>query len=94
LQRLEVSGAVRPIYGSLGVKRLITLRCSLWSQRNNFFEIFIPKFLEQEETVIIADRISPHKLEIYVPCKRAVTLSVLSSLQGLETVVTDGEVCT
>jgi len=23
MQRLEVSGAVRPIYGSLGVKRLI-----------------------------------------------------------------------
>jgi len=25
MQRLEVSGAVRPIYGSLGVKRLIHL---------------------------------------------------------------------
>ena len=25
MQRLEVSGAVRPIYGPLGVKRLITL---------------------------------------------------------------------
>jgi len=25
MQRLEVSGAVRPIYGSLGVKRLIYL---------------------------------------------------------------------
>ena len=25
MQRLEVSGAVRPIYGSLGVKRLILL---------------------------------------------------------------------
>jgi len=25
MQRLEVSGAVRPIYGSLGVKRLIVL---------------------------------------------------------------------
>jgi len=25
MQRLEVSGAVRPIYGSLGVKRLIKL---------------------------------------------------------------------
>jgi hypothetical protein len=25
MQRLEISGAVRPIYGSLGVKRLITL---------------------------------------------------------------------
>ena len=27
MQRLEVSGAVRPIYGSLGVKRLITSTC-------------------------------------------------------------------
>jgi len=26
MQRLEISGAVRPIYGSLGVKRLILLR--------------------------------------------------------------------
>ena len=29
MQRLEVSGAVRPIYGSLGVKRLI-----LWCQQH------------------------------------------------------------
>ena len=29
MQRLEVSGAVRPIYGSLGVKRLTTFRKSL-----------------------------------------------------------------
>ena len=27
MQRLEVSGAVRPIYGSLDVKRLIFTRC-------------------------------------------------------------------
>jgi len=25
MRRLEVSGAVRPIYGSLGVKRLMTM---------------------------------------------------------------------
>ena len=29
MQRLEVSGAVRPIYGSLGVKRLIYRNASL-----------------------------------------------------------------
>ena len=29
MQRLEVSGAVRPIYGSLGVKRLMKLEFSL-----------------------------------------------------------------
>ena len=27
MQRLEDSGAVRPIYGSLGVKRLIKAQC-------------------------------------------------------------------
>ena len=31
MQRLEVSGAVRPIYGSLGVKRLIYLAETLQS---------------------------------------------------------------
>ena len=30
MQRLEVSGAVRPIYGSLGVERLNTLQMSLY----------------------------------------------------------------
>ena len=35
MQRLEVSGVVRPIYGSLGVKRLIIQRraesyCHMW----------------------------------------------------------------
>ena len=29
MQRLEVSGAVRPIYGSLGVKQLIGVNISL-----------------------------------------------------------------
>ena len=33
MQRLEVSGAVRPIYGSLGVKRLIALNSDLVSSR-------------------------------------------------------------
>ena len=49
MQRLEVSGAVRPIYGSLGVKRLITIfvyRCQqplytrtvpgVWRRRTEF----------------------------------------------------------
>ena len=30
MQRLEVRGAVRPIYGSLGVKRLITCQWKLY----------------------------------------------------------------
>ena len=29
MQRLEVSGAVRPIYGSLGVKLLIPTKCQI-----------------------------------------------------------------
>ena len=39
MQRLEVSGAVRPIYGSLGVKRLIEGLLSLQKGRM-FYEIF------------------------------------------------------
>ena len=31
MQRLEVSGAVRPIYGSLGVKRLTALKYAVYS---------------------------------------------------------------
>ena len=30
MQRLEVSGVVRPLYGSLGVKRLIGKKKKLW----------------------------------------------------------------
>ena len=33
MQRLEVSGAVRPIYGSLGVKRLITVELKAYWDR-------------------------------------------------------------
>ena len=34
MQRLEVSGAVRPIYGSLGVKRLSFTNCGLFLTRS------------------------------------------------------------
>jgi len=33
MQRLEVSGAVRPIYGSLGVKRLNTKSKRWWKKQ-------------------------------------------------------------
>ena len=33
MQRLEVSGAVRPIYGSLGVKRLMMYCCTYVGQQ-------------------------------------------------------------
>jgi len=33
MQRLEVSGAVRPIYGSLGVKRLMEVRDWIYTRR-------------------------------------------------------------
>ena len=41
MQRLEVSGAVRPIYGSLGVKRLISVNltrriCSAHLEQNTY----------------------------------------------------------
>ena len=35
MQRLEVSGAVRPIYGSLGVKRLTTMKDTI---RKGFYD--------------------------------------------------------
>jgi len=37
MQRLEVSGAVRPIYGSLGVKRLITSNMTDYLDRRMYF---------------------------------------------------------
>ena len=54
MQRLEVSGAVRPIYGSLGVKRLIgeakfpihTKQCSV-----KFLYILLFMFLDSNETL-------------------------------------------
>jgi len=36
MQRLEVSGAVRPIYGSLGVKRLMTINVQQDATIHNF----------------------------------------------------------
>ena len=43
MQRLEISGAVRPIYGSLGVKRLIT---EIYMLFRNYYEltVFGPKY--------------------------------------------------
>ena len=38
MQRLEVSGVVRPIYGSLGVKRLIFQCKKLRNQRNEMMK--------------------------------------------------------
>ena len=40
MQRLEVSGAVRPIYGSLGFKRL---KCAVGSQTLTFLDITVYK---------------------------------------------------
>ena len=43
MQRLEVSGAVRPIYGSLGVKRLMRLKfrlccyCEIWGYHFGYY---------------------------------------------------------
>jgi len=40
MQRLEVSGAVRPLYGSLGVKGLIyclAIKCSLSTTISSYF---------------------------------------------------------
>jgi len=37
MQRLEVSGAVRPIYGSLGVKGIITIETSRCGQASHTY---------------------------------------------------------
>ena len=42
MQRLEVSGAVRPIYGSLGIKRLMT-----WCLINVIINIKLSLVLKQ-----------------------------------------------
>ena len=39
MQRLEVSVAVRPIYGSLGVKRLTVNGCDLFYARVDWIEV-------------------------------------------------------
>jgi len=41
MQRLEVSGAVRPIYGSLGIKRL---RGKVWRSEFNCISYFVQPF--------------------------------------------------
>ena len=57
MQRLELSGAVRPIYGSLGVKRLINKYIEMHGQQNiktlflfnNFFFSKIVSFMKYVE---------------------------------------------
>ena len=53
MQRLEVSGAVRPIYGSLGVKQLMAHyqlvidlfeNILLWRKKNVYVGIILNKF--------------------------------------------------
>ena len=44
MQRLEVSGAVRPIYGSLGIKRLTAKTFSLPSPETPDFSIVTAAF--------------------------------------------------
>ena len=46
MQRLEVSGAVRPIYGSLGVKRLIWINSNLNYYKPVFFCATFPSYSE------------------------------------------------
>ena len=43
MQRLEVSGAVRPIYGSLGVKRLMIISHSVLLTMGNVSAKFVEK---------------------------------------------------
>ena len=47
MQRLEVSGAVRPIYGSLGVKRLIINVVSTFQLPKLSQKSYVNCYLEQ-----------------------------------------------
>ena len=56
MQRLEVSGAVRPIYGSLGVKRLRVMSKTLHNSadlgiQNNNFASHVTNFETQSLTL-------------------------------------------
>ena len=54
MQRLEVSRAVRPIYGSLGVKRLrYILRLFAFNKRIIFDFKHLPKFLNRSILVLL-----------------------------------------
>jgi len=49
MQRLEVSGAVRPIYGSLGVKRLRNPpKAAIFMSYMDLIFFFTDKFFEKE----------------------------------------------
>jgi len=50
MQRLEVSGAVRPIYGSLGVKRLMEAKDILLRWQKYFQLLLEDELQPQEET--------------------------------------------
>ena len=54
MQRLEVSGAVRPIYGSLGVKRLSITACSLTDNYQSFEKTVLFMFRVEDKGTIKA----------------------------------------
>ena len=60
MQRLEVNGAVRPMYGSLGVKRLITniiLRCTVSKTSNDSqctYNVTLRRFLA---TIVMVEKL-------------------------------------
>jgi len=55
MQRLEVSGAVRPIYGSLGVKRLTELcfcdvcRCQIGGKQDGGNNLCVTNVVRKED---------------------------------------------
>ena len=51
MQRLEVSGAVRPIYGSLGVKRLIVSSNRAWLCDSYFYRNYFQRLCSEKYIV-------------------------------------------
>ena len=62
MQRLEVSGAVRPIYGSLGVKRLTNLMHKIFFYNKFLIRLYMFRALcthHQEDKIVLYGVVIP-----------------------------------
>ena len=88
MQRLEVSGAVRPIYGSLGVKRLIlALRWGLDSpsqKRETQYEHLVHVISSADVSRRLNAQSETGQLTV---CRHNLTLGALSSRSALSVLV-------
>ena len=61
MQRLEVSGAVRPIYGSLGVKRLTNVMHKIFFYNKFLIRLYMFRALctHQEDKIVLYGVVIP-----------------------------------